>query len=355
MKIRAASANFTLSSVCNPRNLSLRTGKVEGRPVYLPFYVSSFLLDDKEEFFVASNAVTRRLEKEEAGIKIFVSGSQRDEKSIEERFVLSPSRDEFDIQRQVTRKVTGKTVRHLQTDLVYFPGLFIRDRRRSFPWLGNKGLFVNLSSGTAHSVPGCHASSPILETEQTLRFAFEDEAKSKCMKLPGRSLPCLASERFVLWLIDNKKERLRKELTIAKIFCSYKPFYVFKYYARRPRAVKCYECCSVSAVTGRWSSFAHKILEYDRLRSFGVVQEGGRSSTLIEEVAIGREEARSVAVRNVRRLPGVIQVRVAGSEVIYLPVWTVHLEDSEFVHKIEICGVTGYVVAEQSVPKEQRE
>ncbi|MCU0693140.1 MAG: hypothetical protein MUF54_17245, partial [Polyangiaceae bacterium] len=133
-------------------------------------------------------------------------------------------------------------------------------------------------------------------------------------------------------------------------FCSYKPYYIFRYYARRPRALKRYEYCSVNATTGRWSNFAHKILEYDAPRPFGVVQEG-QSAAVTEEVRFDRDQAGKVAVRNLQKLPGVISTRLGGCEIIYLPLWTVHLEEADFDHVIEVCGVTGYVVSEESTPR----
>lgn len=351
MRIRAAAANHTLSNLCADLRLAPKTDRAEGRPVYLPFYLSCFLLDGREELLVAVNAVTRKLEKEEAGIKIFVSGSQSLERSIAEDAVLSPKTPSIDIASEITRKIHGKKVQHLHTELVYFPGVSLRGRRRRFPWLGNQGLFVNLSSGTLHRLPVDRRCDTRRSVGGALFSSFESEAESKRRGLPGRSLPCLATERFVLWLIDGKKRRLHKELAVRKIFCAYKPYYIFRYYARRARALKRYEYCSVSATTGRWSNFAHKILEYDAPRSFGVVQEG-HVTAVTEEVRLDRDEAGNVALRNLERLPGIISARLGGCEIIYLPLWTVHLEEADFDHVIEVCGVTGYVVSEESTPRE---
>jgi hypothetical protein len=343
VKIRAAPANFLLSTLRAPLDLHVDTQRDELVPVYLPFYLSLFLLNGIEELFVAFNALTGNLVKEEDGIKIFVSGSQNNERMIEDKFVLSPKMDEIDIPRRITKRIHGKKVRHIQTDLVYFPGVKICRNKQVF--------FVNLCAGTVHSIPKNHRCGKGLDKRGTLLVVFENEAKKKLTKLPERGLPCLASEQFILWLLERKKETLQKEIELNKVVLSYTPVYIIKYYARRPRALKNHAYCSVSAVTGAWSNYAHKILEYDMPKAHGVVQHGN-CSFFVDEVVFDREEAVRIALQNLKKLPGVINVRMGGSQVIYLPLWTVHLEDPEFRHKIEICGVTGYVVYEQSYNKQ---
>ena len=86
-------------------------------------------------------------------------------------------------------------------------------------------------------------------------------------------------------------------------------------------------------------------------KNYGIVQQGSCSS-FVDETVLSAEEAHKVALQNLKKLPGIINVRLAGSELIYFPLWTVHLEDAECKHKLEVCGVTGYIVFEESINKQ---
>jgi hypothetical protein len=179
---------------------------------------------------------------------------------------------------------------------------------------------------------------------------MDSEARNRRFSLPSRSLTCFSDVNYIKWLINKKQKRKKETVNIKKIVLSYTPFWVFKYYARRPRALKTYMYCSVSATTGSWSIYTPKVLEYDEPKDFAIKYEGDHEF-FIDDVEVTEEYATEVAKKNIVRVPGVINVVLTKPEIIYFPIWTVHLIGDVKRYKLEICGVTGYIVYEGSNPQ----
>jgi len=319
---------------------------------YYPFFLSTFILDKWEEQHTAYDIFHNCILNETIGIKLFISSRKQHDSHTSDQFPSLPaSFNKEKIEQTIKGKFKNFRVAVHSSGIVFFPccianSLFQNNKKKE------SLTMYNLNTGTKHSI-----SKDIFDT--TIRM-FSKKYDVLDRKTNGRTLQRMDHPAFIgtcdlnyiYWLVKFKSSILHEAYNIEKAIFRYTPFYIFQYYSRRARTLKKTQLCSISAVTGAWSGFAHNLLHYDQpdyIVSAPVSNSEYQNSEIKDSPEIDKDQALKIARENLTRQPGVINYRILDHVMYYYPMWTVYIKNKKtnLIHKIEVCANTGYVVFEE--------